>query len=376
MPTRDVRLSQSALDAVLDIHRVRQYFDVIVGARAIAGAVRKDLGFLDAVRRATVPLPFDHKPAPGQVFAPLGCAAPRPLKGRVGVVASGGSGAMASVIGVAKALQESGTAVSVYAVCSGSALFGFPLGTGMSPDEVAELTASVRPGDFMDVDWRELAGLMPTLGRGWNGIVRGDKLEAFYRAQFGELTLGQMRIPTYAPIWNVEHNRLEFVGPKTYPDLAVAHAIRMAVSMPLLIKPVVHEQLSWCDGGIVDIFPIRPVLDIEPKVDVAVAVNCYYPHEFQGEDATGWDVRPLSILSAASQVRTCQHVQLAREHLARLRREAVTLLVEPVPYWKVAGTGFYQQFLDTREWPQFMRAGRAAMLDSLREHTPAPTPPS
>ena len=58
----------------------------------------------------------------------------------------------------------------------------------------------------------------------------------------------------------------------------------------------------------------------------------------------------------------------AREHLASLRRQARTLLVEPVPYWKVAGTGFYEQFLDTREWPEFMRAGRAAMLTALRGH--------
>jgi NTE family protein len=65
------------------------------------------------------------------------------------------------------------------------------------------------------------------------------------------------------------------MGPKTYPEMPVAHAIRMAVSMPLLMKPVVHGGLSWCDGGIVDIFPVRPVLDIEPSVDIAIAVNCY-----------------------------------------------------------------------------------------------------
>jgi len=103
------------------------------------------------------------------------------------------------------------------------------------------------------------------------------------------------------------------------------------------------DGLSWCDGGIVDIFPVRPVLDLEPAVDAAVAVNGLYPHEFSGEDITGWDARPLS-------------------------RGARTLLVEPVPYRKVAGTGFYQQLLDTREWPEFMRAGRAAMLAALREH--------
>jgi NTE family protein len=367
MTTTSGALSRTALDAVLDIHRVRQYFNVILRARSVATALRKDTGFLDALRRGLVPLPFDHQPAPGPVFGPLDGAPPRPLAGRVGVVASGGSGALASLIGVAKALEESGTAVSVYSLCSGSALFGFPLGAGMSADEVAELTASVRPGDFMDVGWRELAGSMPSLARGWDGILRGDRLEAFYRAQLGDLTLGQMPTPAYSPIWNVEHNELQYLGPKTYPDMPVAHAIRMAVSMPLLIKPVVHEGLSWCDGGIVDIFPVRPVLDIEPAVDIAVAVNCYYPHEFQGEDATGWDARPFSIVSAASQVRTCQHLHLAREHLAKLRREAVTLLVEPVPYWKVAGTGFYQQFLDNREWPEFMRAGRAAMLSSLRD---------
>ncbi len=367
MTTGDQR-SRSALDAFLDIHRIRQYFNVLLRSRELAGALRKDMTFLDAVRRGIVSMPFDHQPAPGQVFGPPDGAVPRPLEGRVGVVASGGSGALAALIGVAKALEESGTVVSVYSMCSGSALFGFPLGAGMSPDEVAQLTASVRSGDFLDVDWREFAGLLPTIGRGWDGLMRGDKLEAFYRAQFGDLTLDQLRTPTYAPIWNIEHNRLEFLGPKTYPDMPVARAIRMAVSMPLLMKPVAQDGLSWCDGGIVDIFPVRPVLDIEPAVDIAVAINCYYPHEFEGEDATGWDTRPLSIVGAASQVRTCQHVQLAREHLARLRREAETLLVEPVPYWKVAGTGFYQQFLDTREWPQFMRAGRAAMLESLCKH--------
>ncbi len=99
-----------------------------------------------------------------------------------------------------------------------------------------------------------------------------------------------------------------------------------------------------------------------------MAVNGFYPHEFAGEDVTGWENQPFSILTAAAQVRTCQHAQLAREHLTALRRRTQTLLVEPVPYQKVAGTGFYQQFLDNREWPQFMRASRETMLASLRQH--------
>ena len=368
MATTDDRRSHSALDAALDIFRVRQYFNVIVRARDVLTAVREDTAFLDTVRRGILPLPSDRQPAAGPVFGPLRGAGPPPLTGRVGVVATGGSGALASLVGVAKALQDSGTEVSVYSVCSGSALFGFPLGAGMPPDQVAELTASMRPGDYIDAGWREIAALVPTLARGWCGILRGDKLEAFYRRHLGDLTLARLRTPTYAPIWNVEHNRLDFVGPRTHPDMPVARAIRMAVSLPLFVQPVVQDGLSWCDGGIVDIFPVRPVLDIEAAVDTAVAVNGFYPHEFGGEDITGWNHRPLSIVAAGSQVRTCQQAQLAREHLARLRREARTLLVEPVPYQKVAGTGFYEQFLDTREWPEFMRAGREAMLAALRQH--------
>jgi NTE family protein len=96
-----------------------------------------------------------------------------------------------------------------------------------------------------------------------------------------------MRTPTYAPIWNVEQNRLDFVGPRTHPDMPVARAVRMAVSLPLFIQPARLDGLSWCDGGIIDIFLVRPVLDIEPAVDAAVAVNGFCPHEFGGEDVTG-----------------------------------------------------------------------------------------
>ena len=281
---------------------------------------------------------------------------------------------MASVVGAVRALEEGGLRPAVISLCSGSAIFGFPLAAGLSTEEVAAFTLSLQPEDYIDVDWGGLLSLVPTVGRGFAGMLRGEAIEDAYRRLLGDIRLGEMPIPAYAPIWNIEQNRLEFIGPRTYPDVPVARAVHMAIALPLFIQPVELAGFHWCDGGIVDIFPVRPVLDIEPAIDTAVAVNAFYPHEFGGEDVTGWDARPLSIVSAASQVRTSQHAQLAREHLARLRREARTLLIEPVPYWKVAGAGFYQQFLDSREWPQFMRAGREATLASLRQHGPDEPP--
>lgn len=75
----------------------------------------------------------------------------------------------------------------------------------------------------------------------------------------------------------------------------------------------------------------------------------------------------------ASQVRTCQQIELARANLARLGDQAQVVMIEPVPYEKVRGVGFYRQFLDTSEWPSFMRAGRSEARRALAR-TPALAP--
>ena len=281
----------------------------------------------------------------------------------MGLVATGGSGALASVIGVARAMEEGGVRPAVLSMCSGSALFGFPIGAGVPADEAAAFTIGLDPDDYLDIDWSRLARLVPTLGRGFAGILRGDAIEAAYRRLLGDMTLAEMPIPTYAPIWNIEENRVEYLGPRTHPHLAVARAVHMAVALPLFIAPVALDGQNWCDGGIVDIFPVHPVLDIEEPCDAVLAVNGFYPPGFVGEDATGWEARRGSILYVASQVRTCQQVELARENLARLRAASEVTMLEPVPYEKVQGIGFYRQFLDTRDWPDFMRRGR---LDARR----------
>ena len=359
----------TALDGVLDVFRLRQYFDVLVRSRDLVREIRTDAGFVDLVRRALLPLPFDRRPA--VATTPFGrhhqVELPELTGTRIGVVATGGSGALASVVGVGRALEEAGLEPSVISVCSGSALFGFPLAAGVPATEVAEFVLSLQSADYVDVDWRKLAALVPTGGRGFAGLLAGDRLERAYRRLLGDRTLGRLPVPAYAPVWNVERNCTEFLGPRTHPDLPVARAVHMAVALPLFFDPVLLDRRWWCDGGIVDIFPVGPVLDIEEPPELVLAVNGFYPPGFAGEDATGWRERRLSILDVASQVRTSQQAQLAREHLARLRAATEVHLLEPVPYDVVKGAGFYRQFLEHGAWPGFMEAGRAAAAAALRE---------
>lgn len=354
------------LSAALDVFRLRQYFDVAARARQVVEGLVEDPRFVLTVRRGLAPLPFDRYPEPGPVFPRHHGSARRDLPDRIALAATGGSGALASIVGVARAVEEAGHRFSVISACSGSALFAFPLGAGRSPDEVATFVAGLRPADYLDPAWRRNAGsLLLHGGRGFAGILAGERVEATYRRWLGDVRLGDLPIPTYAPIWNVEENRLEYLGPATYPDVTVARAVRHAIALPLFIDPVPLDGGRWCDGGLVDIFPVKPVLDLEAPSDLVVAVNGFYPPDFAGEREDGWYDRRASILYAASQVRTSQQIELARLNLARLRAATEVLMLEPVPYDVVRGVGFYRQFVSTADWPDFMRAGRAAMARAL-----------
>ena len=349
------------LSAGLDVFRLRQYFNVITAAREWVGGIREDAGLLDDARRATFTLPGERpRPVELRPFPALQPFRADWLDGkRLALMATGGSGALASVVGAARALEEAGVRPAVISLCSGSALFGFPVAAGVPAAEVAEFVLAFGPEDYVDIDWRKLGSLVPTAGRGFAGVIRGERIEATYRRLLGNMTLGELPIPAYAPVWSVERNRLEYIGPRTHPDLSVARAIRMAIALPLFVAPVQLDGQSWCDGGLVDIFPVRPVLELEEPCDAALAINGFYPPEFAGEDASGWQDRRASILYVASQVRTSQQSELARVNLSRLRAATDVMMIEPVSYEKVQGVGFYRQFLNPSEWPDFMRSGRA-----------------
>ena len=368
---------QLSLSALIDIFRVRQYFDAINGVRDAAARARVDAELVGAVRRAAVRLPFERHPVPEDPFPsrrhpPL----PRLRRRSVAIVATGGSGALASLLGVFRAFEECGVRPASLSFASGAALFALPVAAGLDLDEVVEFVLSADPSEWCDFDWRGLARIAPRAGRGFAGILRGDAVEASYHRLLGDVRLGELAIPAYLPVWSVEHNRLEYLGPRTHPELPVARAVRMAISLPLLMDPVPWAGESWCDGAIVDIFPVHPTLDLEPRPEAAVAVNCFYRRGFAGETQAGWRSRPWSIVELASQVRTAQHVQLARENLRRLRAEVPAVeMIEPVPYRSVQGAGLYAEFLERDHWAGYIRSGRRAALGAL-ERIAAPTSPS
>lgn len=356
---------------VVDIGRVGQYLRAGDRLRSALVSPRRDLRFLAQVRRGLLPLPFDRTAGPQDPFPPMARRALPELAGRrVALIATGGSGALASMVGVARVLEEAQVRPTAIAVCSGSALFGIPLAAGMTTARVADAVLALRPADYVDPDWWQLAQAPLRLGRGWAGLLRGEAVEQAYRGILGDVTLGELPIPVWFPLWNIEHNRVAYVGSATHPDLPAARAVRMAVALPVAMQPVRFEGGWWLDGGIVDILPAQPFLD-EDLCDLAVVVNGFYALGFEPDQAPRWRESALSMLHVAGQTRLMQHVQLTRRAIADLE-EAIPDVVEltPVDHDLVQGGGLYGEFLDNRRWPRYMLDGYEAAAAALARWTP------
>lgn len=349
---------------VLEPNNLRLAFAAVSFFEDFARAGASDARLLGRMARALSPLPQARSPG-GAGFAPRRALAVPALRGkRIGLVASGGSGATAALCGVRRAFEEAGLDVVAISACSGSMLFASLWAAGFDSDEMARFWLELRTRDYVDPGWGSVALAPLRRFRGFGGLLRGAALERTFERQLGDLTLGHTSIPLSAVVWNIDLNRVEYIGTRTTPEMRLARAVRTAISIPIFVEPVQLGDHMYGDGGVVDIFPTSPLLDEEP-LDLVLGVNCYMPEDFAGEDVSGWTRRTWSILRASGQLRYAAYLELAREHARALGKRLV--LIHPVPYAEVRGAQFYDQFLDRRQWPRFMRLGHEAARAALEQ---------
>jgi NTE family protein len=229
---------------------------------------------------------------------------------------------------------------------------------------MAAFWLGLRGRDYVDPGWLEAARAGLRRFRDFGGLLRGEAVERSFRRRLGSMPLGRTPVPLHAVAWNVDRNQVEYLGSRTTPRLSVARAVRTAISIPLFVEPVRIGRHLYGDGGVVSIFPVRPLVDLEKPLDLVLGINCYCPPHFLGEDIGDWRRGDWAILRASGQLRWAVYLELAREN-ARLLGERLTL-VHPVPHEEVRGARFYESFLDRSRWPEFMRAGLRAARAALR----------
>jgi NTE family protein len=331
---------------------LKEKFDLLNLLREQLGDLRQDLRFLSSLRRGFLPLPTDRPVQPPR-FPPLEVRPHAVLAGkRVGLVTSGGSGALVSLCGVKRAFEEAGVELAAISVCSGSAIWGAMIAAGLSAEQMVDACFGWKPGDLLDLDVAGLLTLLPRRGRGFAGLLRGEAVERTMGRLYGELTLADTPIPCYSNVYNLDTNELGYLGRHNHPELRLARLVRIAIALPLFVQPVPLNDHLYADGGTVDIFPVEPLLRYEQPFDHIIGVNVIMPPGFRGEDITGWTDRTLAIIHASRQLYHVQWLELARQQMARAGDRF--LLLEPIPYSEIAGTRFFDVFLEHRRWPELV----------------------
>lgn len=356
------------LDRAMSPLKVKSYFHGAAWLRDLADDLGGDLSLLRALRRALLPIPaLDREPAlDPKVFPPRRPLRLESLRGkRVGIVATGGGGAMVCALGVVRACEEAGVTIGAISACSGSAMALAPVAAGLSATEAAAFILGLRRGDYVDPDWSELLKLPLRMGRGFTGIIKAEAIERLYDGRLGGVRVGELPIPFYSNVWDLDRNRLLHLGTRTMPELTLGRLVRAAVTLPLFMRPIEIDGALCGDGGVVSVFPVDPLVDHHPELDLYLGINAFYPEDFTGEDRTGWDRQTWSVLRMSQQTRQCQHLESARMQLRRIAGRSV--MCHPLPYDEIKGSKLYEQFLDRSSWPSFIRRGHEEGRRALRE---------
>lgn len=352
------------IDDLIEPNNLRLIFAAQGWLGDLVRGMKDDAALLRRLLRA-VTSPDTGRPLPESdpVFPAVGPLSVPALEGkRVAIAASGGSGATSSLLGVQRAFEEANIQPVMISACSASVLFAALWAAGVDAERAARFWFGLERGDYFDPDWPALRSAALRGFRGFGGLVRGEAIERSFERLLGKMTLGQAKIPLSLVVWNVDLNTVEHFGTHTTPDLTIARAVRVAISIPVFVEPVEIGGHLYGDGGVVDVFPTEALARVEP-LDRVFGINNYLPPDLRGDDVSGWRDRSWSIFRASGQLRFSGLYELAREHARALGERLV--MVTPTDYREVRGGGFYDVFLDRREWPRFVRQGHDATRAAL-----------
>lgn len=354
------------LNKIAGPFQIKQYFHLASHALALGQDLQEDLSFVRTLRHALLPIPYlDRDPVfDTDIFPPFRPFTVEALAGKkIGLVASGGSGALSAALGVMRALEEAGLEVAAISACSGSALFLAPIAAGLSAQQAVDFVLGWRTEQYIDPEWRALLKAPLSLGRGFTGVVKADALERLYHQRLGGVMVGDLPIPFYANVWEIDHNRLLYMGSETTPAMRLARLVRVAVSLPIFLQPVEIDGALCGDGGLINVFPTQPLVDHHPEIDFFIGVNGFYPEYFAGEDHSGWQEESWSVLRVSPQARHAQHLAVAAMQWRLI--EDRSLLLHPVSYQEIKDVKFYEQFMDRSRWPEFILRGYSHARRSL-----------
>jgi NTE family protein len=157
-------------------------------------------------------------------------------------VLSGGGARGFAHLGVLQALNESGIFPEVISGTSAGAIAGALYCDGYHPKEILKIMKTSSRLDYM-------RPIVPRYGLlQISGIAK--ILETHLRAK----TFEELKIPFYVAATNLNHGKIEYFSKGELLRPVIASS-----SIPVLFTPVIINNDSYVDGGVMDNLPIKPI---------------------------------------------------------------------------------------------------------------------
>ena len=164
---------------------------------------------------------------------------------KVGVVLSGGGARSFAHLGLLKVFDDEGIKPFAISGVSGGALVGALYAAEISPLDILELGKANSLFGF--------SGL--SLKRG--GFFSMESMRKIISENIPHNSFEKLKIRLFVNATDFNHNKVIFFSEGKLMDCLIASA-----SVPVLFNPVEYDHSLLVDGGLLNNFPVEPLLDI------------------------------------------------------------------------------------------------------------------
>lgn len=163
-------------------------------------------------------------------------------KYKLGVALGGGGTRGYAHLGVLQALKEKGLEPEIISGVSAGAIAGAYIASGKSPEEAFKLIKKYGFTDFTKFQ-------IPN-----EGLLGLDKMRKAIEKEIAVNRIEDLKIPLIITVSDVLKGQVQYLteGP-------LAQTVQASASIPVLFSPVHMNGSVYCDGGLFDNLPVKPL---------------------------------------------------------------------------------------------------------------------
>lgn len=172
---------------------------------------------------------------------------------KIGIVLSGGGARAIAQLGILKALEEFGIKPSIISGTSAGAIAGAFYASGYSIKETLEIIEKGHFFSFSNIVFDK------------QGLFSMKPFEKIYKEYFPKNSINDLNIPLYITATDILKGELVY-----FSSGNLSQALLASSCIPLVFQPVSFNDTLYVDGGILNNFPVEPLLN---KCDFIIGIN-------------------------------------------------------------------------------------------------------